>query len=85
MWRTEETKCVVKLSQPINNIKGAGENKCINYRIVYMCPNLFLYTMESLHYVELLKHLYILQITCTLIDFKRVVVVLPNQLYTLVR
>ena len=63
---------------------GGRETNRIHDGIAYTYPYLFLYTMESLHYAELLKHLYILQITCTLIDFKRVVMVLPNQLYTLV-
>ena len=59
MWKNEEAKCVVDLSQTINNIKRVGESKRIHYKIVYTCPYLFLYTMESLHFVELLIDLYI--------------------------
>ena len=59
MWKTKETKCVVNLSQSINNIKGAGKNKHIHDRIVYTCSYIFFYTMESTHYVKLLRNLYI--------------------------
>ena len=35
--KTEESKCVVNLSQSINNTKGVGESKISHDRIVYTC------------------------------------------------
>ena len=36
MWKTNEAKCVIDLSQSINNIKGVGESKRIHGIIVYI-------------------------------------------------
>ena len=41
MWKTKEAKCVVGLSQSINNIKGVGESKCFHGIIVYICLYIF--------------------------------------------
>ena len=35
MWKTEEAKCVIDLSQSITNIKEVGESKRIHDVIVY--------------------------------------------------
>ena len=55
----EEAKCVVDFSQSIKNIKRVDKSKRIHDIIVYTCPYLFFYTMESPHYVKLLRNLYI--------------------------
>ena len=39
MWITKESKCVVDLSQSINNIKGGGESERFHSIIVYICQN----------------------------------------------
>ena len=57
--KTEESKCVVNLSQSINNIKGVGQSKIIHDRNFYTCSYLFFNTMEPIHFVELFANLYI--------------------------
>ena len=63
----EEAKCVVDFSQSIKNIKGVDKSKSIHDIIFYTCPYLFFYTVESPHYVKLLRNLYI-QYSCSLKD-----------------
>ena len=69
MWKTKEAKCVIDPSQSINDIKGVGESKHIYGIIVFICPYLFLYIINTLDFYKLKKKN---SITFTmLIGFKR--------------
>ena len=56
---TKEAKCVVDLSQSVNNIEGVVESKRIHGIIVYICPYLFLYILILLFSKIFMYQLYL--------------------------